>query len=84
MVELEGDELDANLHNLRKKAHAKALEVFPKYAQIVMKKPAFEWKKAEKNRALAKSIGISSSSNHPQVGTSDVPLVEIRQAPVSY
>jgi len=74
VVELEGDELDANLHNLRKKAHAKALEVFPKYAQIVMKKSAFEWKKAEKNRALAKSIGISSSSNHPQVGTSDVPL----------
>ncbi|KAG1865569.1 hypothetical protein C8R48DRAFT_747672 [Suillus tomentosus] len=52
MVELEGDELDANLHELRKKAHDKALEAFPKYAQIVRKKSAVEWKKAEKNRAL--------------------------------
>ena len=62
VVELEGDELDANLHELRKKAHAKALEGFPKYAKIVMKKSAFEWKKAEKNRAL----GYTGNSQRTQ------------------
>jgi hypothetical protein len=49
LVELEGDELEANLHKLRQ---AQALEAFLKYAQIVMNKSASEWKKAEKNRAL--------------------------------
>jgi hypothetical protein len=52
VVKLEGDKLDANLHELGKKAHNKALEAFPKYAQIVMKKSAVEWKKAEKTRTL--------------------------------
>jgi len=62
VVELEGDELDANLHELRKKAHDKALEEFPKYAQIVMKKSAVEWKKAEKNRTL----GYTGNSQRTQ------------------
>jgi hypothetical protein len=62
VVELEGDELDANLHELRKKAHDKALEAFPKYAQIVMKKSAVEWKKAEKNRTL----GYTGNSQRTQ------------------
>jgi len=64
MVELEGDELDANLHKLRKKVHAKALEVFLKYARVVTKKSAFEWKKAEKNRAL--DLGYTGNSQQTQ------------------
>ncbi|KAG2129300.1 hypothetical protein BD769DRAFT_1455487, partial [Suillus cothurnatus] len=62
VVKLGGDELDANLHELRKKAHDKALEAFPKYAQIVMKKSAVEWKKAEKNRTL----GYTGNSQRTQ------------------
>jgi hypothetical protein len=63
VVELEGDELEENLRELRKiEAHAIALEAFPKYGQIVMKKSASEWKKAEKNRAL----GYTGNSQRTQ------------------
>jgi hypothetical protein len=35
VVELEGDELEENLRELRKEAHAIALEAFPKYGQEI-------------------------------------------------
>ncbi|KAJ8581820.1 hypothetical protein M405DRAFT_831738 [Rhizopogon salebrosus TDB-379] len=35
VVELEGDELEENLRELRKEAHAIVLEAFPKYGQEI-------------------------------------------------
>ena len=50
LAELDGDELEANLRELREEVEA--LGAPSKYAQIATKKSALEWKKAEGNRAL--------------------------------
>ena len=62
VVELEEDELEENLRELRKEAHVIALEAFPKYGRIVMKKSASEWKEAEGNHAL----GYTGNSQRTQ------------------
>jgi hypothetical protein len=60
LAELDGDELEANLRELREEVEAPGAP--SKYAQISTKKSALEWKKAEGNRAM----GYTGNSKRTQ------------------
>jgi hypothetical protein len=60
LAELEGDELEANLHELREEVEA--ITAPSRYTRIAAKKSAREWKKAEQNRAL----GYTGNSKRTQ------------------
>jgi hypothetical protein len=60
LAELEGDELEANLHALREEAES--LDAPTAFRQMMVPKDAGEWKKAEGNRAL----GYTKNSTRTQ------------------